>query len=121
MTSSRTGRRRGRPPVHPPEAIAQLLAERDRTGESFASLSRRSGIPAGTLSNHACRRHPKTPPLPAFVELHPVVAPSEDARAAGCDVCIELDTDGRPRAVRLSGEFSVAALPQVFSALETRC
>lgn len=121
MTSSRTGGRRGRPPIHPPEAIAKLLAERARTGESFASLSRRSGIPAGTLSNHARRRHPKTPPLPAFVELHPAAAPSADARAASCDVCIDLDPDGRPRAVRLSGEFSVAALPQVLSVLETRC
>lgn len=51
--------------------IRSLLADRERHGWSLGELSRRSGVPVGTLSNWAARARqaPATPAARGFAEI----------------------------------------------------
>ncbi len=83
-----TSKRRGRPPIYDPATVRRLLAERDRSGESYAELSLRSGIPAGTLAAGSRKRSRLG--RPAFVELvHTGEAPSEPVSASMVTVELE--------------------------------
>ena len=67
--------------------IEALLAERDRVGTSLAELSRRSGIPVGTLASRSARRRKQTSLAPfVSVSLRPgLAAPGHHDNALGDD------------------------------------
>ncbi len=83
-------KRRGRPPIYDPAIVQRLLAERDRSGESYVELSLRSGIPAGTLAAGNRKRNRPAQPGPAFVELLSIPRdPTSPTHSTG--VTVELD------------------------------
>ena len=59
--------------IYDPAVIRELLAERARHSWSLGELSRRSGVPVGTLSTWAARERRSQVPLPTpavgFTEL----------------------------------------------------
>ena len=67
MTGS--SKRHGRPPIYDPAIVRRLLAERDRSGGSYAELSLRSSIPAGALATGNRKRNRPAQPGPVFAEL----------------------------------------------------
>lgn len=75
--------------------IDALLAERDQLGTSLAQLSRRSGIPVGTLASRSARRR-KHVPLPPFVSvnLRPGAQPVDDQGDAPSDDRSAVVVDG---------------------------
>ena len=80
----------GRPPIYDPATVQRLLAERDRSGESYVELSLRSGIPAGTLAAGNRKRDRPAQPGPAFIELLSIPKdPTPTAHSSG--VTVELD------------------------------
>jgi hypothetical protein len=126
-TKKRKRRGPGRPPIHDSKEIRKLLAERERTGESFAALSARSGIPAGTLSSRSRQARTargsegaRDARRSAFVE---VVVARDPANEASVSEAFEVvvETAGRLRRVLVPMGFDASELHRLVEALERRC
>lgn len=122
MSRKTTSRSRGgRPPIHDQALIRRLLVERERTGESYASLSARSGIPAGTLMSWSHRRGRKKGRPSSFVEL--VVAEDELSEpgpvAPAFDIVLK--AGGVERVVSVPAGFDAADLQRLIKVLEETC
>ena len=120
--------RRGRPPVHDPDTVARLLAERASTGESYAALSERSGIPIGTLSGHASRRRASHRRAASrFLEIvatdgsRDAIEDGVDDRAVPASFGVIVDADEARRHVIVPVGFDAQELRRLVAALESRC
>lgn len=105
------------------ELVQRLMAEREATGESWRSVSARTGINYATLTGWAWRlrreRRASLAPRPErveFVELLPRDAP-ESARELERDVPIEIVLRGERR-LRIGAHFDADALTRLVRALE---
>lgn len=94
-------------------AVQRWLDLREREGLTYRELSRRSGIPANTLTHWAWRLRKESRPEPrAFVEL----VPAEDARR---DSRVEIIVRGERR-VLVDPSIEPETLTRILSAVE-RC
>jgi hypothetical protein len=125
MTTRKHKRRGpGRPPIHDPEEIRELLAEREYTGESFAALAARSGIPAGTLASRsrqaALATRKRGERQGAFVEVVVAGEPAEARRVSEAFEVVVGPVDS-PRRVLIPAGFDASELQRLVAALEYRC
>ena len=112
-----TGRRQGRH-IYDPDLVARLLSERESSGETYVSLSARSGIPAPTLRWHGGRRGRMSGSK--FVEVTvaedrtPLSTPPPDLR-------VIVHADERLREVVVRAGFDASELRRLVGALEQSC
>jgi len=116
--------RRGRPRIHDSDLIARLLAERATTGESYAALSVRSGIPTGTLSGYAARRrtdHQRG--ISPFLELVATEDASDalESHATPAAFAVIVDAGDVRRHVIVPAGFDERELHRLVRVLESRC
>ena len=103
--------------------IRRLLAEPETSGESYASLSRRSGIPAGTLAWWAHRdRQGDSGRSTAFVELRVKDDCGADAAARPTPdiLTVAVSADGRRREILVPPGFDAGELRDLIAVLEER-
>ena len=120
---TQTPQRRGRPPVYDPARIASLLDERERTGESYAHLSERSGIPTGTLQRHASRRRSRgASARPSYVELVPTPKGQDiENPLRACELKLVLSHSSAVRELVIPDDIDPARLAQILTAIESAC
>lgn len=111
------------PPRSRTALIDALLTEREHTGESYAALAARSGIPVGTLAsrNHHRRRRSASS---AFVEV--IAQESGVALASAMHVSppmevVVLGPSLQRRSVVVPRDFDAAELAQLVRILEESC
>lgn len=92
-----------------------MLARRDREGLTLAELSRRTGVPTGTLGWWASRLRREVPA--GFIELVELPAPAEATGATGR---VELVLKDGLRVVLPCG-IDAAEVQRLVRALESRC
>lgn len=122
MVSSKTsGARWAQPRRHDPAVIRRLLAERESTGESYATLSARSGIPVGTLASwQAQARRRASTPTP-FVEVI-VKDEAKPADGGGFVVRVRAGAAGAvQREIIVPHGFDASELRRLLVALEEPC
>lgn len=98
-----------------PSMIRALLAERERNSWSLGELSRRSGIPVGTLSNWAAKAARSGPSHADAQFTEVVLAPT----AADGDAMVRLQ-HGSGWAIELHGVAAMALATKLAEAV-TRC
>jgi hypothetical protein len=114
--------RQSSPARHDPARIRRLLAEREKSGESYGSLSRRSGIPIGTLASWMHRERQRDPGRSAaFVELR-VRKDDGDAEIVPCPTpdafTVVVSAVGRRREILVPPGFDADELRAVIAVLE---
>src|SRR5690606_25411670 len=114
---TRSSRRRIR--RHDPTFIRKLLAERRSTGESYASIAQRTGIPVGTLGwwSHRERQHPEGS---GFVEVR-VRDDVSPAPAESPTFKVVVAVGDRSREVLVPTGFDEGELRRLILALEAAC
>lgn len=115
-TRKRDGGRR-----HDPELIRRLLVEHRTTGQSYASLAERAGIPVGTLAWWAHRERQAGATAPSrFVEVRVKEdAPTEPEPASG--FAVEVEPGTQIRRITVPAGFDPRELQRLVAALETSC
>ena len=104
---------------HDPALIRGLLAEREESGESYASLSRRSGIPTGTLASWAHReRQRDSGASSAFIELRVKDEAAVPPRPGDGGFTVVVVADGRRREILVPAGFDADALRDLVAVLE---
>lgn len=112
---------RGRPPVHDPDLIRALLAEREHSGETYVDLETRSGIPAGTLSAWSRRLRSAASELPPFLEIELPGLGSADEIAQSSGFELVVDTSHGSCRVLIAAGFDSGELKRLLATLEARC
>ena len=104
--------------IYDPAMVRDLLAERERNGWSLGELSRRSGIPVGTLSTWSAKaarsRHDGAPPTDGFAEV--VLAPPDSE----CGNTMARLRHASGWAIDLQGEAAIVVATKLAEAI-TRC
>jgi hypothetical protein len=107
--------------IYDPAVIRDLLAERARHSWSLGELSRRSGVPVGTLSTWAARERrslqPLPPPTAAFTEAIPIDPPQATGTPSIATVLLRHSSGWT---AELRGEAATVAAAKLVEAL-TRC
>jgi hypothetical protein len=101
--------------------IRRLLAEREKSGESYASLSRRSGIPTGTIASWAHREQRRgRGGSPAFVELRVKDDGGTDLapRPTPDVLTVAVSVQGRRREILVPPGFDADELRDLIAVLE---
>ncbi len=112
-------RRRGRPPLHDPDDVKGFLAEREATGESFSSLSARSGIPAGTLAYRSRQMEQLPSEHQEFVEI--AIEETCSARVAYSRPSIIIQARSGSREIVVPHGFDAHELRRLIETLEESC
>lgn len=104
------------------EEVRRLLQRRTTEGLTYRELSKRSGVPAGTLAWWSSRlRHEGRARSEAFVELSAAVnVEREEARHEVEGAALEVVLGGGRRLIVRPG-FDEAELVRLVHALESRC
>lgn len=113
-------RHKQRSPVrHDPARVRRLLAEREESRESYAALSRRSGIPVGTLASWAHRERQRDPAAAsAFVEVRVKDEGRSSPLSSSRDLKVVLEVDGRQREIVVPPGFDADELRDLVAVLE---
>ena len=106
---------------HDPELIRRVLAEHRATGQSYASLAERTGIPVGTLAWWAHReRQVGSPATSPFVEIRV----KEDARTAPerpSAFAVDVEPGTQMRRITVPAGVDPRELQRLIAALEASC
>ena len=109
----------GRPVRHDPASIRRLLTDRERSGESYASLSRRSGVPVGTLAWWAHRERQRgSGGASAFVELRVKDAVPSPPSESNRGFTVLVGTERRVREIVVPPGFDADELRKLVAILE---
>ena len=115
-TRKRDGVRR-----HDPELIRGLLAEHRTTGQSYASLAERAGIPVGTLAWWAHRERQVDSPAPSrFVEVRVKEDPRTDPERSSA-FAVDVEPGAQVRRITVPVGFDPRELQRLVAALEASC
>ena len=116
-----SNRKRGGGRRHDPELIRKLLAEHRSTGQSYASLAKRAGIPVGTLAWWAHRERQGGATAPSrFVE----VRVKEGVRAEpgpASEFAVDVEPGTQIRRITVPAGFDPRELQRLVAALEASC
>ena len=115
----RIQKRRGRPPVHDPVLIRKLLSERKESGETYAELERRSGIPTSTLARWSRRLAESLARQSDFVEV--VIGGDDGGEGGPVPFEIVVPSLGGPPHVVVPAGFDALELQRLLAVLEGRC
>lgn len=98
--------------------LRKLLGERAESGESFAALAARSGIPAGTLAAYSRRIERESTPsrAGAFVEL--VAKKNASSSASRPTLAVVVDAPSGSRRILVPSGFEPTELQRLISVLE---
>jgi len=107
------------------ELIRRLLEERRATGESYASVAARTGIPVGTLAWWAHRERQQGARVASpFVEIRvkedPIAEPQEPTPTSA-PFAVEVEPGARVRRISVPTGFDARELQRLVAALEASC
>ncbi|MCB9920516.1 MAG: hypothetical protein H6832_19090 [Planctomycetes bacterium] len=106
---------------HDPELIRKLLAEHHDTGQSYASLASRAGIPVGTLAWWAHReRQARASATSPFVEIR-VTEEARTERGASSAFAVDVEPGTHTRRITVPAGFDPRELKRLVAALESSC